>query len=126
MSDFLRNPHFSSLPSQSIIIGGNKIVTTDSHAFVSAPMLLLILKLSRRRRTFVQSNIWCKNSRLSGIHTMRFARLFRGTLSIVLHVHFSGIKNVHVGSLVVFAFGKIDLVGAADLFGAIFWDQKVS
>mgnify|MGYP003711578335 FL=1 len=52
-----------------------------------------------------------------------FARLFRGTLSIVLH--FSGIKNVDVGSLVVFAFGKIDLVGAADLFGAIFWDQKV-
>ena len=52
-----------------------------------------------------------------------FVRLIRGTLSIVLH--FSGIKNVDVGSLVVFAFGKIDLVGAADLFGAIFWDQKV-
>ena len=53
-----------------------------------------------------------------------FARLFRGTLSIVLH--FSGIKKVDVGSLVVFAFGKIDLVGTADLIGAIFWDQKVS
>ena len=50
-------------------------------------------------------------------------RLIRGTLSIVLH--FSGIKNVDVGSLVVFAFGKIDLVGAADLFRAILWDQKV-
>ena len=42
------------------------------------------------------------------------ARLFRGTLSIVLR--FSGIKNVHVGLLEVFAFGKIDLVGTADLF----------
>ena len=52
-----------------------------------------------------------------------FARLFRGTLSIVLH--FSGIKNVHVGSLEVFAFGKIDFVDTADLFRAMFWDQKV-
>ena len=43
-----------------------------------------------------------------------FARLFGGTLSIVLH--FYGIKNVHVGLLEVFAFGKIDLVGTADLF----------
>ena len=53
-----------------------------------------------------------------------FARLFGGTLSIVLHI--SGIKYVHVGLLEVFAFGKIDLVGAADLFWARFWDQKVS
>ena len=53
-----------------------------------------------------------------------FVRLFRGTLNIVLH--FSGIKNVHVGLLEVFAFGKIDLVGTADLFWARFWDQKVS
>ena len=52
------------------------------------------------------------------------SRLFRGTLSIVMH--FSGIKNVHVGSLVVFAFGKIDFVDTADQFLAISWDQKVS
>ena len=53
-----------------------------------------------------------------------FARLFGGTLSIVLH--FYGIKNVYVGLLDVFAFEKIDLVSAADLFWARFWDQKVS
>ena len=53
-----------------------------------------------------------------------FPRLSRGTLSIVMH--FSGIKNVYVGSLVVFAFGKIDFVDTADQFLAISWDQKVS
>ena len=53
-----------------------------------------------------------------------FPRLSRGTLSIVMH--FSGIKNVHVGSLMVFAFGKIDFVDTADQFLAISWDQKVS
>ena len=52
-----------------------------------------------------------------------FARLFGGTLSIVLPFH--EIKNGYVSLLEVFAFGEIDLVGTADLFWAGFWDQKV-
>ena len=42
-----------------------------------------------------------------------FPRLSRGTLSIVLD--FYGIKNVHAGLLDVFTFGKIELVGTADI-----------